>query len=290
MDILFIFVAMIVISSSFINVVSYSFLVLKYRNRKDVLYFLCFFSVYFLITVLLFFKYLSNGERSGIYYYNSIMIINTAAALSHFIFIKFLKIITNVNDNIYYIPIYFFISFFIVFNIFNGSDANIGDYITMNFIITAYYFHIIIFSISRNIFVSEVFRNEVSLTFIIQLVFFAFFSIMGGSSIKVDSFVSQFICYTPVNFFGIMCAFKYLVSGNTESENKPVELKLDIKGRFGLSDREEEIVTLIAQGLRNDEIGKKLNISTGTVKNHLSNIFKKTGYKNRVELVSSLIS
>src|SRR6202451_2430740 len=40
-----------------------------------------------------------------------------------------------------------------------------------------------------------------------------------------------------------------------------------------LSDREKEIVQLVAQGFRNREIGEKLFISEQTVKNHLHNIF-----------------
>jgi len=43
-----------------------------------------------------------------------------------------------------------------------------------------------------------------------------------------------------------------------------------------LSDREKEIVQLVAQGFRNKEIGEKLFISEQTVKNHLHNIFDKT--------------
>ncbi len=51
-----------------------------------------------------------------------------------------------------------------------------------------------------------------------------------------------------------------------------------------LSDREKEIVQLVVQGLRNKEIGEKLFISEQTVKNHLHNIFEKTGVSDRLEL------
>jgi DNA-binding NarL/FixJ family response regulator len=52
-----------------------------------------------------------------------------------------------------------------------------------------------------------------------------------------------------------------------------------------LSDREMEIVQLVAQGFQNKEIGKKLVISENTVKNHLHNIFDKLGVSDRLELV-----
>jgi two-component system, NarL family, nitrate/nitrite response regulator NarL len=52
-----------------------------------------------------------------------------------------------------------------------------------------------------------------------------------------------------------------------------------------LSDREMEIVQLVAQGFQNKEIGKKLFISENTVKNHMRNIFDKLGVSDRLELM-----
>jgi len=52
-----------------------------------------------------------------------------------------------------------------------------------------------------------------------------------------------------------------------------------------LSDRELEILELVANGLTNQEISQKLEISKRTVDNHISNILTKTGTDNRVELV-----
>lgn len=52
-----------------------------------------------------------------------------------------------------------------------------------------------------------------------------------------------------------------------------------------LSTRELEIVELVVVGLSNHKIAQKLEISKRTVDNHISNILKKTGVSNRVELV-----
>jgi two-component system nitrate/nitrite response regulator NarL len=52
-----------------------------------------------------------------------------------------------------------------------------------------------------------------------------------------------------------------------------------------LSDREMEIVQLVAQGFHNKEIGKELFISENTVKNHLHNIFDKIGVSDRLEMM-----
>ncbi len=52
-----------------------------------------------------------------------------------------------------------------------------------------------------------------------------------------------------------------------------------------LSDRELQIVELVAAGLTNQEISERLEISKRTVDNHISNILNKTGTGNRVALV-----
>ncbi len=51
-----------------------------------------------------------------------------------------------------------------------------------------------------------------------------------------------------------------------------------------LTDRELEIVRLIASGLKSSEIAKQLFISINTVETHRKNIFSKTGVKNAVGL------
>ena len=52
-----------------------------------------------------------------------------------------------------------------------------------------------------------------------------------------------------------------------------------------LSDRELQIIDLVAAGLTNQEIAAKLEISKRTVDNHISNILTKTKTNNRVALV-----
>lgn len=54
--------------------------------------------------------------------------------------------------------------------------------------------------------------------------------------------------------------------------------------RSPLSQREREIVGLVAQGFKNKEIAEKIFISEQTVKNHLHNIFDKLGVSDRLEL------
>ena len=50
-----------------------------------------------------------------------------------------------------------------------------------------------------------------------------------------------------------------------------------------LSDRETEILKLLAEGLRNSEIAERLFISKRTVKVHVANVFSKLGLHDRVQ-------
>ena len=56
------------------------------------------------------------------------------------------------------------------------------------------------------------------------------------------------------------------------------------RARPRLSNREREIVALVAQGFKNKEIAERMFISEQTVKNHLHNIFDKLGVSDRLEL------
>jgi HD-GYP domain-containing protein (c-di-GMP phosphodiesterase class II) len=49
----------------------------------------------------------------------------------------------------------------------------------------------------------------------------------------------------------------------------------------GLSDREVEVLRLVARGLSNKEIGRALHISPVTAKNHVAHVYEKTGVATR---------
>ena len=52
-----------------------------------------------------------------------------------------------------------------------------------------------------------------------------------------------------------------------------------------LTKREREIVTLVAEGLKNKEIAERLFISSTTVRHHLSSIFSKLQVADRLKLI-----
>jgi DNA-binding NarL/FixJ family response regulator len=53
----------------------------------------------------------------------------------------------------------------------------------------------------------------------------------------------------------------------------------------GLTEREAEILRLIAQGLNNPEIAARLFVTTHTVKSHINRIFAKTGSRDRAAAI-----
>lgn len=52
-----------------------------------------------------------------------------------------------------------------------------------------------------------------------------------------------------------------------------------------LTQRELEIIQMIALGYTKMEIANKLYIGLSTVKSHVENIYKKTGFHNKIHLV-----
>lgn len=68
------------------------------------------------------------------------------------------------------------------------------------------------------------------------------------------------------------------------SDYEHVPAELDWPGKdAGLSERESQVLVLLAEGLTNREIGEALYIGSETVKTHLARVFKKLGIRNRVQ-------
>lgn len=102
------------------------------------------------------------------------------------------------------------------------------------------------------------------------------------------SFVSLF--YFAWNAASIYFAFRFLVTPpeTVKIPDAPVDdgLPPSFLENFPLTPREKEVLELLIRGISNKEIAKLIHISAGTVKNHISNAYEKTGCENRIELVT----
>ena len=66
---------------------------------------------------------------------------------------------------------------------------------------------------------------------------------------------------------------------------EPFAADLAQLGRLGITQREYEVLRLIAEGLSNREIGERAFIAENTVKTHSSRLFEKLGVSRRVQAV-----
>lgn len=65
----------------------------------------------------------------------------------------------------------------------------------------------------------------------------------------------------------------------------PYEFNRQAQESLGLSERELEVLALIASGQTNKEIARRLEVSPNTVKTHIGNLFEKLGAQRRTEAV-----
>ena len=57
-----------------------------------------------------------------------------------------------------------------------------------------------------------------------------------------------------------------------------------------LTSREREVIVMVAGGLSNKEIARRLSVSEATVKIHLHNVYRKIGVANRTALAALVIT
>ena len=81
-------------------------------------------------------------------------------------------------------------------------------------------------------------------------------------------------------------AIRTVASGEVFLPKRIKAIYDDRKKRPSLSEREIEIVRLVAKGFSNDELAERLHLSPDTIKAHLRHIYEKLGVESRVEAVT----
>jgi len=77
-------------------------------------------------------------------------------------------------------------------------------------------------------------------------------------------------------------------NGTTLPNSKKEQLN-ELKSRYGLTEREAEVLFCIVNRLTNQEISEKFNISLSTTKYHIGNLYVKLDVKNRKEIHQVLL-
>ncbi|MDD6069268.1 MAG: response regulator transcription factor [Clostridiales bacterium] len=94
------------------------------------------------------------------------------------------------------------------------------------------------------------------------------------------------------NYENIVPALKAVHSGQNVYGSEIMEKIPDLMktsdtfdyGSYDISEKEYEIITLVAEGLSNKEIASNLYLSEGTVRNYLSSILEKLQLRDRTQL------
>ena len=89
------------------------------------------------------------------------------------------------------------------------------------------------------------------------------------------------------NLSGIIPAIEAVLSGSMVFDSKIVKsmsTSSQVNKMDDLSDRERDIIELVAEGLNNKEIANQLYLSEGTVRNYISQMLTKLDLRDRTQL------
>ena len=94
------------------------------------------------------------------------------------------------------------------------------------------------------------------------------------------------------DFAGVVPAIRAVYSGHSVWGNEIISMIPDmIKDKddaaysvYGITDKEYEIIELVAQGFSNKEIAEKLYLGAGTVRNYISTVLEKLHLRDRTQL------
>jgi two-component system response regulator DesR len=81
-------------------------------------------------------------------------------------------------------------------------------------------------------------------------------------------------------------AIRVIMEGRRIYAPELVDIVYDEESENPLTERESQVLELVAEGKTTKEIAAELYLSTGTVRNYISTILDKLGVGNRIEAIS----
>lgn len=111
---------------------------------------------------------------------------------------------------------------------------------------------------------------------------------LGATYVLKDLKMEEFVRVIATTLKGNLFIASDIVDLITSVFQDQITRQHNIKS-YRLTEREKEILTLVAKGLSNTEIGKELFLSAFTVKNYVSKIIEKMEVKDRTQAVAKAI-
>jgi DNA-binding CsgD family transcriptional regulator len=122
--------------------------------------------------------------------------------------------------------------------------------------------------------------------------------IVYGLALAIAAFLLEWLQYkyvvrayaTEIYIFLIAVAFTALgvFAGRRLTERTPpgaFQKNVAALASLGVTDREYEVLTLLAEGCANKEIARRLDLSPNTVKTHIARLFEKLEAQRRTQAV-----
>lgn len=111
---------------------------------------------------------------------------------------------------------------------------------------------------------------------------------LGATYVLKDLKMEEFVRVIATTLKGNLFIASDIVDLITSVFQDQITRQHNIKS-YRLTEREKEILTLVAKGLSNTEIGKELFLSAFTVKNYVSKIIEKLEVKTRTQATAKAI-
>jgi len=270
---------------SFTTAVMTFFTYLRFKKKiyKHILFV---FIAFFVISANTLYSYLAFSFKSPVEYNKLVNFILFAGigfffnfGLVHlsFDFPKF-----PIKSRIRIIPNLYFTASFLVYLFFLTSE--IGDYILMGNILGIWLpsaISLLITLLYRKKISAGIFSAEKKLIIsfsLLNLIIFLFSFVFREFRI-----IFPFITIISICFVTLSVTFKhyFLASGLLDNQ-----LSKEIIKRYSFSPREVEVVNAVLEGKTNKELSELFYVTQKTIETHLTNIYKKSGVKNRLELYS----
>ena len=119
------------------------------------------------------------------------------------------------------------------------------------------------------------------------------FDISLNIKIGNNSFLSFKLLLFPFHYLIINLIFIYFGLKHyhllVDIQANDFQISTEFVKKFNITEREIQLIKLLSKGYNNKEMAEILFISPATVRNHLHNIYEKTGASNRVELIGFCI-